>query len=322
MDALSQVLRSLRLRGSIYAAWDMSAPWGLAFKRGEYAPFHLVEAGSAWLILADGRRVRLEAGDVSAIFDGSAHRICDAPSSWAEPIDSAMRGRKKAPVRAHRYGGGGPRTRIICGKFAVDERESVPTFWRQLPGLVHIRPSARTEPTEFPVTFELLAKELRGGEPGSERAASLLTETLFIQVLRAVLAQEEGRSSGWLHGLRDPQIAAALALIHAEPETRWTLETLARRSGLSRSVFAHRFHTVVGKPPMTYLTDWRLTLAGRWLRESGLSVAEIFQRLGYRSAAAFHRAFKGKFGVAPSAYRRASPETDAERAARRVRDLA
>ena len=303
MDALSHVLRSVRLRGSIYAAWDVSAPWGLSFREGEYAPFHLVESGTAWLILADGRRVRLEAGDVSAVFDGSAHRICDAPSSHCEPIESALRGRKAA-VAAHRYGGGGQRARMICGKFAIDQDESAPAFWRQLPGLVHIRSATRTDPDEFPITFELIAKELRRGEPGSDRAAALLTETLFIQVLRAMLAEAEGPPTGWLEGLRDSVIAAALMAMHAEPERRWTVETLARRVGVSRSVFAQRFHARVGVPPMTYLADWRLQLAARWLRESHMSIAHIHHRLGYRSGAAFHRAFKNRYGTAPSAYRR------------------
>jgi AraC-like DNA-binding protein len=317
MDALSHVLRSVRLRGSIYAAWDVSAPWGLSFRPGEYAPFHLIESGAAWLILADGRRVRLEAGDVSAVFDGSAHRLCDAPSSHCEPIESALRGRKTA-VAAHRFGGGGRRARMICGRFAIDEDESAPAFWRQLPGLVHIRSATRTDPSEFPTTFDLIAKELRRGEPGSERAAALLTETLFIQVLRAMLAGTDESPSGWLQGLGDPVIAAALVAIHAEPERRWAVETLARRAGVSRSVLAQRFHARVGVPPMAYLAEWRLLLAARWLRESHMSVADIYHRLGYRSAAAFHRAFKNRYGLAPSAYRRQGAAADASAIRRRA----
>jgi AraC-like DNA-binding protein len=314
MDALSQVLRSLRLRSSIYAVWDMTAPWGLSFERARYAPFHLVESGSVLLILEDGRRLKLEPGDVSVIFDGSKHRICDAATSPVTPIMTAIR-QKDGPVRTHRYGGGGRKTRIICGKFVVDESESAPALWRQLPGLLHIRRGSRAKPNEFPLAFKMLADELRGGEPGGERAAALLTETLFIQVMRAVLSQSEGRVSGWLEGLRDPQIGVALALIHGEPEKRWTLEMLARRAGLSRSVFAERFHDGVGVPPMTYLAEWRLQLAARWLRETSLTVAEVGQRLGYRSAAAFHRAFKNQHAVSPTEYRKKSTGTQKARRA-------
>jgi AraC-like DNA-binding protein len=108
---------------------------------------------------------------------------------------------------------------------------------------------------------------------------------------------------GWLQGLRDPQIAATLGAIHGEPDKPWTLASLARVAGLSRSVFAERFHGRVGVPPMAYLTRWRLQLAARWLRETQLSVSEVFHRLGYASAAAFHRAFKREHGAAPSVYR-------------------
>jgi AraC-like DNA-binding protein len=217
---------------------------------------------------------------------------------------SALRGRK-GPALSHRYGGGGRQTHIICGRFTADEREGTPALWRQLPALLHLRRERFAELVAFSRTFDLLGQELRGGAPGADRAAALLTETLLIHVLRAVLAQADEAPIGWMAGLRDPQIGATLALIHAEPQKRWSLESLARRAGLSRAAFAKRFHDKVGVPPMAYLATWRLQLAARWLRESGLSISEILGRLGYGSAASFHRAFKAKYGLSPSAYRQA-----------------
>jgi AraC-like DNA-binding protein len=299
MDAMSQVLRSLRLRGSFYAVWDLAAPWGLSFRRARYAPFHYMESGSMWMVTDDGRQVHLEQGDVLVLFDGAGHRIGDRPGGAVEPIEEVI---ARGPEGwTHRHGGRGEPCRLVCGKFAIDERDSGPASLMQLPAIVHLRGPDGA----FTRLLELLVQELRSSAAGAERAAALLTETLLIHVLREVVAQAEPGATGWMAGLRDPQIARALAVIHAEPEKPWTLATLARVAGLSRSVFAERFHACVDAPPMAYLARWRLQLAGRWLRETSLSVSEVFHRLGYASAAAFHRAFKRVHELAPSAYRRA-----------------
>ena len=303
MDALSQVLRSFRLRGSFYAAWDLAAPWGLSFRPASSAPFHYVESGEMWMVTDDGRRVHLEEGDVLVLFDGAGHRVGDRPTTPAEPIKTVVARQPRG--WSHSYGGRGRRSRLVCGTFAIDERDSVPASLQQLPAVVHIHRDSSPRWHAFTQTLALLADELHRGEAGAERAAALLTETLLIHVLRAVLARTEPAAAGWMEGLRDPRIAAALAAIHGEPEKRWTLAALARAAGLSRSVFAERFHARVGTPPMTYLARWRLQLAARWLRESAMSVTEILHRLGYASAAAFHRAFKREHGLAPTAYRRA-----------------
>jgi AraC-like DNA-binding protein len=301
MDALSHVLRSFRLRGSFYATWDLGAPWGLTFRASGTAPFHYMESGEMWLVTEDGRRIHLVEGDVTVLFDGAGHRIADRPDRAGEPIETVMA--RDPPGWSHSYGGRGRRSCLVCGKFAIDPRDSEPSSLRQLPALVHLRRDTVLRSGAFPQLLKLLAQELRGGEPGAERAAALLTETLLIRVLRFVLAQTEPTAAGWLQGLRDPQIAATLGAIHGEPDKPWTLASLARVAGLSRSVFAERFHRRVGVPPMAYLTRWRLQLAARWLRETQLSVSEVFHRLGYASAAAFHRAFKREHSAAPSVYR-------------------
>jgi AraC-like DNA-binding protein len=304
MDPLSQVLRSLRLRGSFYAAWDLGAPWGLAFRRARFAPFHYVESGDMWLVTAAGERIHLERGDVAVLFDGGGHRIADQPDRRADPIEAVVTRQPSATVKRH--GGAGRTSRLVCGKFIVDEHDGDSAVLRQLPPLVHIRRERAAQLAAFPPTLALLAQELRSGQPGAERAAVLLTEVLFIHVARIVLADEQVPGAGWLTALRDPRLGAALAAIHGEPERPWTLGGLARRAGLSRSVFAERFHDRLGVPPMTYLAHWRLRLAARWLRESQLSTAEIVHRVGYSSPAAFHRAFKREFATAPTEYRRAA----------------
>ena len=297
MDALSQVLRSFRLRATFLSAWDLGAPWGLSFRRTTGAPFHYVESGELWLIAPDGARVHAQAGDMLVVFGGGGHRIGDRPGSPAQTIEAVRKTLAPGSV-VHRIGGSGRRCKIVCGMFHIDERDSTATAFRQLPALLHVRPDG-----SLPRILDLLALELRGGEAGAERAAALLTETLLIKVIRHVLAGDEPLAAGWLAGLRDAQIAAALAAMHGEPEKRWAVVTLARRAGMSRTTFAARFHELVGVPPMTYLARRRLELAARWLRETTLSVGDIWQRLGYASAPAFHRAFKRQQGVSPSEYR-------------------
>jgi AraC-like DNA-binding protein len=301
MDALSQLLHSLRLRASFLAAWNLGAPWGMAFAPTGAARFHHVESGSMWLITNRRRRILVERGDLVVVFDGGGHRLGDRPETPARPIEELAA--IAAASGVHRHGGLGPKTQIVCGNFIVDERDSLAGSLQRLPALVHLR--AGTAPLRaITQTLDLLAQELRGEEPGAEHAAALLTETLFVHVIRAVLADGEPGLASWLEGLRDPLVAAALAVIHAEPHKAWSVATLARVVGASRSVLAGRFASRLGVPPMTYLAKWRLQLAARWLRDGELPIGDIVERVGYASAAAFHRAFKRTYGVAPSLYRR------------------
>lgn len=319
MDTLSEVLRSFRLQGSIYCAWEFAAPWGMSIAPGYRWPFHVIQSGKCLLIRKNAQPVLLEPGDVVALFDGTGHRLCDSPDSRAEPLERILERQPKGAV-VHRYGGDGARCNLICGKFAVDQHESAPATLRHLPPLVHIRHQDSARVRSFTATLELLAGEVRQRESGSERAASLLTEMLLIQVVRMVLAgHDAATSTGWVAGLRDPQIGAALAAIHGEPEQPWSVDSLASKAGLSRSVFAERFAARLGRTPMSYLAAWRLQIAARLLRETDLSVSEIYQRLGYGSAASFDRAFKRGHRLSPSAYRRRSAAASAEQVVARRR---
>ena len=302
MDTLSGVLRSMRLKASIYCTLDMTAPWGLSLPKSATAPFHFIEAGACWLVTANGRRVRLEAGDLVVLFNSEGHSLRDVPDSRPETLEVVLQ--HKTAEGTVRFGGGGALTQIVCGKFALDELQGRPGSLRHLPSLLHLRKGRWPQFAEFSATLRLLASEVRCRQPGSELAAGFLTEVLLIQILRVLLDRSRAPASGWLQALCDPPVAAALAAIHDKPQHPWTLESLAAKAGLSRSVFAARFRERVGQTPMAYVAESRLRLAAQWLEETDLSVSEVFQRLGYASAAAFNRAFKRKYRLAPSAYRR------------------
>jgi len=292
----------MRLNASIYCALDMTAPWGLSLPKSGWAPFHLIESGSCWLVTGKGRRVRLEAGDLVVIFNPDGHSLRDVPDTRPERLERVLQ--HKTAEGVVRFGGGGALTQIVCGKFALDELQGPPGSLRHLPDLLHLRKESWPQFGEFSATLRLLASEVRSGQPGSDLAARFLTEVLLIQILRVLLEGRRTPASGWLQALSDPPIAAALTAIHDRPQHPWTLESLAAKAGLSRSVFAARFRERVGQTPMAYVAESRLRLASQWLQETDLSVSEVFQRLGYASAAAFNRAFKRKYHLPPSAYRR------------------
>jgi AraC-like DNA-binding protein len=301
LDTLSEVVRSVRLRGEVYARWELTSPWGLALPGGEFAAFHLVEEGECCLT-AEGRRSEaLHGGDLVVLFDGAAHALSDRRGRPAVDIEELVRA--QAPgSRVCRHGGGGPLTRLVCGKFSGEGLRRSSGF-EAFPPLVRLDgdgPAGRTA--------ALLASEIGGGRPGSAAVAERLSEALVVQVLRDVLDQRGdilgSADAGWLRAVQDEHVWSALGLLRASPGEDWTVGQLARRVGLSPTVFAERFHALVGETPMAYLADLRHRLAVRWLGEGRLSVAEVATKVGYSSVSAFHRAFYRRTGERPAAVRR------------------
>jgi transcriptional regulator GlxA family with amidase domain len=138
---------------------------------------------------------------------------------------------------------------------------------------------------------------------GADAVLAKLCETLFAETLRRYILQLPEHETGWLAGARDPEVGKALALMHREPATPWTIADLAHKVGLSRSVLAERFRQFLGEPPVSYLTSWRLQMAARMLASTSYSVAQIASEVGYESEQAFNRAFKRKFGNPPARFR-------------------
>src|SRR5258708_7525174 len=278
MDVLSEVLRSLRVNASIYCAMDLSAPWGISLPKSSWAPFHFLESGSCWLLRDGRKRVRLDAGDLVVLFNCQGHRLCDVPGTRPEALDRVIR--HKSGQGTVSFGGGGALTRLICGKFALDEREGPPGSLRHLPELLHVRLASWQQFASFSAALRLLSNAVRSQQPGGELAARFLTEVLLIQVLRVLVNGRGATARGWLQGIRDPPIAAALAAIHAKPGHAWSLESLAVTAGLSRSVFAARFRERVGQSPMAYGWQCRLRPACQWLEETDLSRSDGLSRFG------------------------------------------
>lgn len=302
-DALTHLLESIRMQGSVFSRAELTAPWGVESGKLGWGVFHAVVEGSAWARLADGDDpVELQQGDVVLFPFGDNHLITDAPDSPTRHIGllSSVDGRGMGHLVVH---GGGDATSLICGKVAFERAHAHPVL-SLLPPMLHIRNDDGRVSDIVESLVDLIAGEVDEPVAGSDTVVARLTDALIVYVLRAYIDGLDDTETGWLRALRDPHISEALALIHAGPEQPWTARTLASSAGLSRSAFFARFKEVVGETPAEYLTRWRIHIATRMLKEEGCSVATTAGRVGYATEAAFSNAFVRVMGVRPGAYRR------------------
>jgi len=314
MDALSETLRVVHLVGAIFIQGRFTAPWCYQSLDADTAAsylepnaervviFHLITEGECFVELDGQSPLQLKAGDAVLFPQGDAHRMTSAIGL------PPARGASLATVLARRprtlaYGGGGPTTRLICGYMACDARLA----GLMLAGLppvvrVNLRGSNAGDWLEASVRYALV--EARSPRPGGDGVLSKLAEVLFIEVLRQYMNEQHAGRTGWLAGLGDRIVGAALEALHARPAFAWTLEDLARESGTSRSVLAERFQHLVGSSPIAYLTQWRMMLAANLLRRSTAPLSRIAEDVGYQTDTAFSRAFRREYGLPPGAWRR------------------
>jgi AraC-like DNA-binding protein len=200
------------------------------------------------------------------------------------------------------HGGGGGRTRMVCG-FLGGNSQLHPLL-ASLPAVMLVDVASLPGGDWMGRTFTYAAQTLAQGDPGAATVMAKTSELLFVEAVRRYLAQLAPEETGWLAGLRDPAIGRALSLMHARLNEDWTAEALARQVNLSRSAFADRFTTLIGAPPMRYLLNWRMQVASQKLRETRETIAQIAFAVGYESEAAFTRAFRREFGAPPAAWRK------------------
>jgi len=314
MDALSEVLRVVKLDGAVFYNAEFSSPWRfgspasrtlapyLAPGAGHVIIFHLLIEGRAFARLKDSERVPLEAGDIVIFPHGDPHVVENGPrlkavDNWKELKEVFSHGLKLV-----RMGGGGELTRFICGYMAIQPRLAQ-VLLAGLPPVfkVNIRNDAGGRWLESSIHFSVA--EVDVASAGSEAVLAKLSEALFIEVLRRHMAQLPERQTGWLAGARDPEVGKALAMMHRHPARPWTIASLAKEVGASRSVLAERFRHYLDEPPMSYLTRWRMQLGAEMLSSTSDSVAQIAAAVGYASEPAFNRAFKREFHLPPARFR-------------------
>ena len=300
MDVLSDILTTLRLRGTVYFQADFRAPWGMDIKGGAMANFHLVVHGSCWLRGPGQQGLQeLHQGDLVVVSHGDRHALLHSPDSAALPAESVIGVENESGPRPI-YGGRGTATTLICGHYEYD-RAGMHPLLRALPALIHLR---REQQTEWIATAsQLTVLESNSTEDGCGAVVDRLAEVLLIQVIRAYAAKLTDQK-GFLAALAEPTVAAALSLLHEEPARSWQLADLASACGVSRTIIVERFKQTLGVAPIQYLTEWRMHKAREYLMTSDASVAQVAERVGYASEWSFSKAFNRVFGEGPGAARR------------------
>ncbi|MBU6259681.1 MAG: AraC family transcriptional regulator [Burkholderiales bacterium] len=326
-DPLSDVLRSVRLRGAVFyyvsfgGDWVAETPASPELARAlmpgadHVLAYHLLVKGRGWAACDGHEPVLLAAGDIVMFPRGDAHAISSAPGLHANEDHSDWRvttrdDPKPIDVAYHRGvlrpGAPGPAEEassvVVCGFVACDMKPFNPLI-AALPHQLHLRGDDLG-----PWTVQLLDQavaESRAHRAGSAAVLERASEFVFVDAARRYLDRLPPDAAGWLAALRDRHVGRAIALMHERPAHDWSVDELGRAVGLSRSALHERFTLRVGLAPMQYLAHWRMQLGAGLLRLGRIKVAAVAQEVGYESEAAFARAFKRLMGQPPAAWRRA-----------------
>lgn len=303
MDALTDVLRAMRLNANTYFCSDFAAPWGMRVDKANAAQFHALIEGECWLYVESMQQsIKLCAGDLVAFPTGGKHWLSDQNQvpqlTGAELLDALAQGHNPfehdSPTNSQ--------VTLLCGAFEYDSSINHPLL-KELPCFIHIRSSEQTETLWLRPILEALAQESRDQGPGSQAVVDRLTEILFVAFLREYISGHPSEH-GYLAALNDQKIGKALNLIHGDKASQLSIETLANEIGLTRGAFTQRFSKLLGMSPKAYLSQWRLNQAKTMLQANKSSSFDIALASGYSSEAAFSKAFKAQFGITPGAIRK------------------
>lgn len=281
MEVLSDILRSMRVKGSVYFCDHLTAPWSMDFTDTTSASFHLVRRGECWVMSGDQTQC-LGPGDLVFVEPGRDHVLASQP-----------------PGQDPRSGE--TRTLLLCGycEFAM---ETGTPLLDVFPSLIIVREDELIRHPWLKSTLDQLSAEYMSQQPGAELVVNKLTEIVLVELIRINFGR--GQQNQFILALSDKRIAKALQHIHNDPHIAWTLEKMAEKVGMSRAAFAKRFKDLVGQPMFEYLTRLRMQRARELLVETTLPLYEVARRVGYESDLAFTKTFKKREGTTPIRYRK------------------
>lgn len=299
MDPLSDFLPAMRVQSAVYTRVEATVPWGVEFDAYHHTKFGIILEGEC-LISVEGstQSIKLSAGSCYLLPRGNPFTLRDCHNTPLVNFEDLLH---LLDGRLLRFGGGGELMTMMGGRFIFTEGRTPPLL-SILPTLLHFKVSD-ADLQAMQATLQLLAAESQTPGLGSGRMIDRIAEIFFLQTLRAYISADRNHNVAWLGAVSDGHIAKALRLMHEQSNQAWSVESLAKQVGMSRSVFAQRFKTVVGEAPMEYLTRCRIHKASRLLQESNMSIGQIANMIGYESDASFNKAFKRRLGISPGTYR-------------------
>jgi AraC family transcriptional activator of mtrCDE len=300
-DLLSDVFETIRLKGTLYFRTDYSPPWAITVPAYEQAArFHFVIQGCCHVSLPSGSNIVLEPGDVVLIPRGRGHVLADRLGRAPAPLERVIQESGYDGKGAFVIGKSDPQatTQMVCGHLGFSQGADHPLLGA-LPEVILITQADRGRYPLLDESLRLVARRALSDEIGAAASIARLSEVFFIEAVRASVERHPPLANV-MTAMTDLHIGRALELVHKTPGDPWTVETLAKASGMSRSRFAERFTELVSVAPMAYVTEWRLQKALATLSSSKASVKEVAAQAGYQSAAAFARAFAQRFGIPPT----------------------
>ena len=303
MDVLTDILSTLRFKGSLYFRTELTSPWSILVpKKPGVARFHIVVRGQGWLrVEGEDDELPIANGDLVVVPHGAAHTILDEPATPSRPLNEVLAEVNYTGIGPLIYGGGGPGTCLVCVEFGFVD-DALHPLLANLPTRLHIPGSETYNKTWLDSALGFIAQEAAAEKAGSLAIVNRLSEIIFIQVIRAFADASQGQIP-FLAALSDPQISRALGQIHAHPNSNLTVKKLGHLVGMSRSAFSKRFSELVSMTPHQYIRLVRLQRAAHLLATTEHSLMRITDAVGYQSEAAFSTAFKRHFGIRPGEYR-------------------
>ena len=304
MDALTDILNTLRLSSSLYFRTELTAPWGIEVpSKPNVARFHIVIRGQCWLQVEGDRGIHMSNGDLVIVPHGASHVIADSASTEVLPLEEVLTSVAYGGQGPLVYGGDGPGCCLVCGELAFDDLGNHPLL-EHLPSKLYVTGDSSYNTQWLDSALGFIAHEAANLEPGATAIIDRLSEIILIQVIRATLAATTERIP-FLSAFSDQRINRVLSAIHADPAQDWSVERLGQLVNMSRSSFSNRFSELADMTPLQYVIFVRLQRASRLLLESDTALARIAEQIGYQSEAAFSQAFKKQFGLRPGEFRRA-----------------
>ena len=312
-DLLSSSLRSLHVSGTLLLREVYSSPWAVTIPSSQalrpmvnanagtrVVAFHLVEFGHCEVQTASGAKELLRAGEMVICFGGEAHRICEGDPASVQTVEALLGGK---PNAQHPEATGRPAAAsLICGVFLLQHSALNPLL-AALPAVMRASLSRPGELSNLSGIARLMVEEMGKGSLGGGYVVERLLEVLCAQAVRAYLETAPRQAAGWVRAIQDPVVGRAMAAIHAQPGTGWSVQRLAQLVAMSPSRFAARFVAALGDSPMSYLAKLRMSIACKMLATSQDTIEQVATGVGYESAAAFNRAFRNCLGLPPGTWR-------------------